>query len=160
MIVGARQSFQSFRQIARFLGNNRALCKLRYWNLYNLLVLANYKKWSIKWLSDRLRTKWLWVRITLLLCPWLFNRWLIGLAGVISKLCRKTKNLVKITEEKLWRTGMYINLILNCWSWITDNNFEFPIAIRTASFYNFSYIKWCRKNIFYILYCPFTMQVS
>ena len=30
MVVGARPSFQFFRQITWFLGNNRALSKFRY----------------------------------------------------------------------------------------------------------------------------------
>ena len=30
MVVGARQTFQFFRQIAWFLGNNRALSEFRY----------------------------------------------------------------------------------------------------------------------------------
>ena len=44
MVVGARQSFQFFRQITWFLGNNRALSKFRDQILYNLIVLPNYKK--------------------------------------------------------------------------------------------------------------------
>ena len=31
MVNGARQSFQLFRQIAWFLGNNRGLSKFSYW---------------------------------------------------------------------------------------------------------------------------------
>ena len=38
--VGARQSFQFFRQIAWFLGNNRALSKFRYRILYNLISIT------------------------------------------------------------------------------------------------------------------------
>ena len=37
--VGARQNFQFFRQIAWFLGNNRALSKFRYQILYNLISI-------------------------------------------------------------------------------------------------------------------------
>ena len=43
MIVGARQSFQFFRQITWFLGNKKALPKFKYWILHHLLVLSNYK---------------------------------------------------------------------------------------------------------------------
>ena len=38
--VGARQSFQFFRQIAWFLGNNRALSKFRYQILHNLISIT------------------------------------------------------------------------------------------------------------------------
>ena len=38
--VGARQSFQFFRQIAWFFGNNRALSKCRYQILYNLIIIT------------------------------------------------------------------------------------------------------------------------
>ena len=44
MVVGARQSFQYFRQITWFLGNDRALSKFRYQILYNLIGITNYKK--------------------------------------------------------------------------------------------------------------------
>ena len=37
MVVGARQSFELFRQIAWFLGNNRTLSKFKYQILYNLI---------------------------------------------------------------------------------------------------------------------------
>ena len=53
MVIGARQSFQSFRQITCFLGNTRALSKFRYRILHNLIsiirseenqsVIANFK---------------------------------------------------------------------------------------------------------------------
>ena len=42
--VGARQSFQFFRQIAWFLGNNRALSKLGYQILYNLISTIKLQK--------------------------------------------------------------------------------------------------------------------
>ena len=38
--VGARQSFQFFRQIAWFLGNNKALSKFRYRKLCNLISIT------------------------------------------------------------------------------------------------------------------------
>ena len=44
MEVGARQSFQFFRQIIWFLGNNRALSKFRYWILYNLISIIKLSK--------------------------------------------------------------------------------------------------------------------
>ena len=47
--VEARQSFQVFRQITCFLGNNRALSKLRgigFCITITKLVLSNYKKIS------------------------------------------------------------------------------------------------------------------
>ena len=34
LVVGARQSFQFFRQIPWFLGNNRALSQFKYWILH------------------------------------------------------------------------------------------------------------------------------
>ena len=37
LIVGARQSFQFFRQIAWFLWNTRALCKFKYCILHHLI---------------------------------------------------------------------------------------------------------------------------
>ena len=40
MAVGARQSFQFFRKIVWFLGNNRALPKFRYQILYNLISIT------------------------------------------------------------------------------------------------------------------------
>ena len=40
MAVGARQSFQFFRQIAWFLGKNRGLSKCRYRILYNLISIT------------------------------------------------------------------------------------------------------------------------
>ena len=40
VVVGARQSFHFFRQIAWFLRNNRALPKFRYRILYNLISIA------------------------------------------------------------------------------------------------------------------------
>ena len=50
MVVGARQSFQFFRQMTLVLGNNRALSKFRYQILLNLIsiiknqsVKANFK---------------------------------------------------------------------------------------------------------------------
>ena len=49
MVVGARQSFQIFRQITWFLGNNRALSKFRYRILYNLISIYQVtKKHSVK----------------------------------------------------------------------------------------------------------------
>ena len=39
MVVGVRQIFQSFRQIAWFLGNNRALPKFKYWFLHCLISI-------------------------------------------------------------------------------------------------------------------------
>ena len=39
MVVGARQSFKFFRQIAWFLGNNRTLSKFRYPILRNLISI-------------------------------------------------------------------------------------------------------------------------
>ena len=45
MVVGARQSFQFFRQIAWFLGNNRALSKFMYRNLYNLISITKLKEY-------------------------------------------------------------------------------------------------------------------
>ena len=44
VVVGARQSFQFFRQIAWFLGNNRALSKLGYQILYNLISTIKLQK--------------------------------------------------------------------------------------------------------------------
>ena len=37
MVVGTRQSFQVFKQITLFLGNNRALSKFKYWILHYLI---------------------------------------------------------------------------------------------------------------------------
>ena len=37
--VGARQSFQFFRQITWFLGNTRALSKFKYWILHHLISI-------------------------------------------------------------------------------------------------------------------------
>ena len=49
MVVGARQSFQFFRQITWFLGNNRALSKFRYQILHNLISITKfYKNHSVK----------------------------------------------------------------------------------------------------------------
>ena len=42
MVVGACQSFQFFRQIVWFLGNNRAVFELLFF--ITILVLPNYKK--------------------------------------------------------------------------------------------------------------------
>ena len=39
VVVGARQSFQYFRQMAWFLRNNRAVRKFWYWILYNLIFV-------------------------------------------------------------------------------------------------------------------------
>ena len=39
--VGARQSFQFFRKIASFIGNNKALSKFRYRILHNLISISN-----------------------------------------------------------------------------------------------------------------------
>ena len=39
VVVGSLQGFQFFRQIAWFLGNNRALSKFRYRILYNLISI-------------------------------------------------------------------------------------------------------------------------
>ena len=44
MVVGARQSFQFFRQKTWFLGNNRGLSKLRYQILHNLISTTKLKK--------------------------------------------------------------------------------------------------------------------
>ena len=41
MVLGARQSFKFFRQIAWFLGNKRALCKFKYWILHRLIGIIN-----------------------------------------------------------------------------------------------------------------------
>ena len=49
VVVGARQSFQYFRQIAWFLRNNRAVRKFWYWILYNLISITKLcKNHSIK----------------------------------------------------------------------------------------------------------------
>ena len=37
MVVGARQSFQFFRQKTWFLENNRGLPQFRYWILHDLI---------------------------------------------------------------------------------------------------------------------------
>ena len=39
MVVGARQSFQLFRQIAWFLGNDRALSEFRYQILHYMISI-------------------------------------------------------------------------------------------------------------------------
>ena len=39
MVVGARQSFQFFRQRTWFLGNKRALSKFKYWILHYLISI-------------------------------------------------------------------------------------------------------------------------
>ena len=39
MVVGARQSFQFFRQITWFLGMKRALFKFNYWILHYLFSI-------------------------------------------------------------------------------------------------------------------------
>ena len=44
MVVGARQSFQFFRQITWFLRNNRALSYFRYQILHNLISTMKLKK--------------------------------------------------------------------------------------------------------------------
>ena len=44
MAVGARQSFQFFRKIAWFIGNNKALSKFRYRILHNLISITNLSK--------------------------------------------------------------------------------------------------------------------
>ena len=44
MLVGARQSFQFFRQIIWFLGNNRAFTKVRYQILHNLISTIKLEK--------------------------------------------------------------------------------------------------------------------
>ena len=44
MVVGARQSFQFFRQVTWFLGNNRALSKCRYQILHNLISIIKLQK--------------------------------------------------------------------------------------------------------------------
>ena len=41
IIVGARQNFQCFREIAWFLGNNRALSEFRY---HYIISITNNKK--------------------------------------------------------------------------------------------------------------------
>ena len=38
-VVGARQSFQFFRQITWFLGNKRTLPKFKYWILHRLISI-------------------------------------------------------------------------------------------------------------------------
>ena len=38
-VVGARQSFQFFKQITWFLGNKRALPKFKYWILHHLISI-------------------------------------------------------------------------------------------------------------------------
>ena len=43
-VVGARQSFQFFRQITWFLGNNRALYKFRYRILHNSISIIKLQK--------------------------------------------------------------------------------------------------------------------
>ena len=40
VVVAGRQSFQFFRQVAWFLGNNRALSKFRCQILYNLIIIT------------------------------------------------------------------------------------------------------------------------
>ena len=44
MAVGPRQSFQFSRQITKFLGNNRALSKFRFWILRNLISIIKLQK--------------------------------------------------------------------------------------------------------------------
>ena len=44
MVVGARQSFQFFRQKAWFHGNNSPLPKFRYRILHNLISITELKK--------------------------------------------------------------------------------------------------------------------
>ena len=44
MVAGARQSFQFFRKITWFLGNNRALSKFRYQILHYLISIINFEK--------------------------------------------------------------------------------------------------------------------
>ena len=39
MAIGARQSFQFFRQITWFLGNERILFTFKYWILHHLISL-------------------------------------------------------------------------------------------------------------------------
>ena len=39
MVVGARQTFQFFRQIIWFFGNDRALPKSKWWILYYLISI-------------------------------------------------------------------------------------------------------------------------
>ena len=49
MVVGARQRFQLFRQIAWFLGNNRALPKFRNQILrYVISIIKSLKNLSVK----------------------------------------------------------------------------------------------------------------
>ena len=43
MVVGIRQSFQFFRQITWFFGNNRALSKCKYWILHHLTSIIKLK---------------------------------------------------------------------------------------------------------------------
>ena len=43
MVVGARQSFQLFRQITWFLGNARALSKFKYRILHLLISIIKLK---------------------------------------------------------------------------------------------------------------------
>ena len=44
MVVGARESFQLFRQTVWFLGNNRAFSKFRYQILYILICITKSKQ--------------------------------------------------------------------------------------------------------------------
>ena len=44
MAVGARQSFQLFRQITLCFGNNRALSKFRYRMLHHLVITIKLSK--------------------------------------------------------------------------------------------------------------------
>ena len=72
VVVGACQSFQFFREIAWFLGNNRALSKFGYQILHNLISIPKLQKYhSIKanfnlttWvtlsLSDSGAALWIW----------------------------------------------------------------------------------------------------
>ena len=49
MVVGARQSFQFFRQITWFLRNARTLCKFQYWILHHLISIIKLpNNWSVK----------------------------------------------------------------------------------------------------------------
>ena len=43
MVVGARQSFQFFKQITWFLGNIRALPKFEHWILHYLICIIKLK---------------------------------------------------------------------------------------------------------------------
>ena len=43
MVIGARQSFQFFREITWFFGNKRALSILKYWILHHLINIIKLR---------------------------------------------------------------------------------------------------------------------